>query len=100
MRVEATGIGYNLDPFVEALRHHLFHLGDECSGITGTSLRLGFGKDEHGQLGEPVSGQHVDGSAIHHFLCRAEAITVKATAVCDSKRSWHSRSIRRSHSHS
>ena len=67
-RVDPSGVGNDLDPAVEAGPEHLFHLGDEGAGIALVGITLpGPPEDRHGELGQIVTGQHVDRPALHHL---------------------------------
>ena len=88
--VEPPGIGHDLDPFVEAGAHDLFHLGHEGSRITAVGpLHSSLREDQHGEFRQPVPGQNVDGSAFDHFACRRKTVTKKARAVCNTNRIGH-----------
>ena len=66
--VEAAGVGHHLDAAVEAGAHDLLHLGDEGAGVAAAGpLGPGAGEDQHGELGQPVAGEHVDGPALDHL---------------------------------
>ena len=92
-RVEASGVGDHLDAAVDAGAEHLFHLGEE--GV-GPALRVvalaALPQDEHGELGQPVPGEHVDGAALDHLPGRREPVAVEARAVGDAQRLGHGRS--------
>ena len=65
---QASGIGNDLNALVEARSHDFFHLLDEGTGVTaGWVLGLDSTQDEHRELGQPVTGQHIDGAAFDHL---------------------------------
>ena len=89
-RVQATGVRYHFDATIQTGAHDLFHLSDERSGVaSGRVLHLGPGQDQHGQLGQPIAGQHVDRTVVDHLGRGAEAIAIKARTVCDTDRLAH-----------
>src|SRR4029450_2847393 len=49
----------------------------------------GAGEDQHRELGEPVAGEHVDGTTLDHLPGGGEAGAVEAGAVGDPARSAH-----------
>ena len=90
--VEAAGVGHHLDAAVEAGAHHLLHLGHERRGEAAAgTLGARAGEDQHRQLGQPVAGEHVDRSALHHLPRRREPVAVEARAVGDADRLSHRR---------
>ena len=85
--VEPSGVGHHLDAPIDAGAQHLLHLGEEGVGPPPAGVPLlPLPEDEHGQLGQPVAGQHVDGSALHHLPGRREPVAVEARAVGDAQR--------------
>ena len=73
-RVEAAGVGHHLDAPVDAGAEHLLHLGEEGVGPALERVALAaLPQDEHGQLGQPVPGQDVDGAALDHLPGAAES---------------------------
>ena len=84
--VEASGIGDDLDASLQAGAHDLFHLGHKGSGVPDTRVfRLGPRQDEHGQLGQPVARQNVDGTVVDHLVCGRKTITEETRTVGDSQ---------------
>ena len=78
-RVEAAGVGHDLDAAIDAAAHHLLHLGHERAGeATARTFGPGAGQDQHRQLGQPVTGQEVDGPAVDHLGGRGHAVAVEA----------------------
>ncbi len=89
-RVQAAGVGDDLDPLLEACHHDLLHLGDEAAGISASGAAgLGAGEDQHRQLGQPVAGENVDGPAFDHLLGSRKTVAVEAGTVGDSDRIAH-----------
>ena len=67
---------------------HLLHLGQEGVGpAPGRVALAALPQDEHGQLGQPVAGEDVDGPALDHLAGGRQAVTVEARAVGDPQRS-------------
>jgi hypothetical protein len=88
--VEAPGVGHDLDATVEAGPHHLFHLRDERPGESSLRvLRPDATQDQHGQLGEPVAGQHVDRPALDHLERATRPIAEESGTVRDADRLGH-----------
>ena len=84
---ETAGVGHHLDAALEAVAHDLFHLGHEGAGVAGGRIAQEvLGQDEHGELGEPVTGQHVDRTAVDHLARRRQPVAVEAAAVGDAER--------------
>jgi hypothetical protein len=84
-RVEATGVGDHLDVPVDAGAQDLLHLGEEGVGPAPRGVALeSLPQDQHGQLGQPVAGEHVDGSAVDHLGRRGQPVAVEAGAVGDA----------------
>ena len=46
-------------------------------------------QDEHGELGQPVTGQDVDRSVFHHLARRGQAVTEESRAIGDPQRLAH-----------
>src|SRR5207249_2773210 len=86
--VEATGVGHDLDATLEARAEHLFHLREERARVPGIGITLpGLPEDEHGQLGEVVAGEHVDGKLAAEHLARCGVpVAIEAGAVRDADR--------------
>ena len=61
LRVEAAGVGDDLDAALQAGAEHVLHLAQERGGVAQAGvLAAGLPQDQHGELGEVVAGQHVD----------------------------------------
>ncbi len=89
-RIEAAGVGHHLDAAVDAGAEHLLHLGQEGVGAAPGRVALEpLPQDEHGQLGQPVPGEDVDGTALHHLAGGRQAVAVEARAVGDAQRRSH-----------
>ena len=89
-RVEASGVGDHLDAPVDARAEDLLHLGEERVGPTPRRVALeSLPQDEHGQLGQPVAGQYVDGAAVDHLGGGRQPVAVEAGAVGDAQRLAH-----------
>jgi hypothetical protein len=87
VRGQPAGVRHHLDPPVQALPHDLFHLRDEGPRITGPVVPgQVLGQHEHGQLGQPVAGQHVDRPAFDHLPGGGQPVTVEPAAVGDAQR--------------
>ena len=89
-RVETPGVGDDGDPPIETGAHDLLHLGDEGGGEAaarpfGSDPR----EDQHGQLGEPVTGENVDWAPVDHLASGREPVAEEAGAVCDPDRITH-----------
>ena len=68
-RIESSGVRHDLDAPVETRAHDLFHLRHERAGEPRARvLQLRARKDQHGELGEPVTGQDVNRAAVDHLL--------------------------------
>src|SRR5262249_55774645 len=64
----------------------LFHLGDERPRVPDPIVsQQVLGQHQHGQLGEPVAGQHVDGAALDHLPRGGQPVPVEPAAVGDAK---------------
>ncbi len=89
-RVETARVGHHLDPAVDAGAEHLFHLGEEraCPPCRRVALAP-LPKDEHGELGQPVTGQDVDRSVFHHLPRRGQAVAEESRAIGDPQRLAH-----------
>ena len=95
VRGQPARVGHHLDPPVQALPHDLFHLGDERPRVPGAVVpQQVLGQHQHGQLGEPVAGQHVDGAAFDHLPRGGQPVSVEPAAVGDAQRPRHGASSR------
>ena len=84
-RVQAARIGDHLNAALDACGEHLFHLAQEGAGITqfGVAQSL-LVQDQHGQLGQPVPGEHVDVAAVDHLARSGKAVAEEPAAVRDT----------------
>src|SRR6202021_3915516 len=58
----------------------------EGGGVAERRVALaGFEEDEHGQLGQVVAGEHVDGATVDQFARGGQAISVEAGAIGDAQ---------------
>ena len=77
LRVQSASIGDDLDTPVQTRAHHLFHLGHKRPCVAARPPGACLGQDEHGELGQPVTGEYIDVAPLHHFPGRAQAISIK-----------------------
>lgn len=76
--IEPARVRDHLDAPVETGAQHLLHLGEEGARVpAGRVLGLGLGQDEHGQLGQVVTAQDVDRSALDHLSGCGDAVAVE-----------------------
>src|SRR6185437_14882429 len=62
------------------------HLAQERLGVAGLRvLQPVPAEDEHGELGQVVAGQDVEGAAVEHLLPGVEAVAVEAGGVADAQ---------------
>ena len=95
--IEATGVGHHLDAPVHAGAEDVLHLAVEGGGVAERRIALaGLEEDEHGQLGQVVAGEDVDGTTVDELAGRGQAIAVEAGAVGDAQTSAGARSRARS----
>ncbi|SHR25735.1 Uncharacterised protein [Mycobacteroides abscessus subsp. abscessus] len=88
--IQPARVRDDLDAMIETGAQHLFHLGEESPRVpAGRVFGLGLGQDEHGQLGQIVTAQDVDRSALDHLAGCGDAVAVKAGAVADADRDAH-----------
>ena len=83
-RIQAAGVGDNLDAPVQTGTEYVLHLREEGAGVAlvrATLPRLP--QNQHRQLGEVVTGQEINGPALQHLPRRAHAIAPVSGAVCD-----------------
>ena len=82
--IEAARVGYDLDSTLQAGAQHLLHLREEGARIAGGGiLQPRLPEDEHGQLGQVIPGQHIDGATLDHLARCRQPVAVKAGAVGD-----------------
>ena len=92
-RVEAARVDDDRDVPVQAGADDLLELAQERPRVArGGVLAPGLPQDEHGQLGQVVAGEHVDGAALDHLPRGGRAIAVETGAVGDPHRPLHARS--------
>ena len=90
-RVEAAGVGDDLDAPLQAGAEHVLHLPQERGRVAEAGVLLPrLPQDQHGQLGQVVAGQHVD-RAREHLPGGGEAVAVEPGAVRDAHRPSHRR---------
>ena len=89
--IEPTRVGHHSDALVTTGAEHLLHLGEEGARVASTRAVLQAlpGEDEHGELGKPVTGEHVDRAALDHLARRGDAVPEEAAAVGDDHRAIH-----------
>ncbi len=86
-RIEPSRIGDHLDTPLETVGEDGFELCQEGCGIaTGRIPHALSGEDRHRQLGEVVTGQHVDRPAVHHLAGRRHPVAEKPGAIGDADR--------------
>ena len=86
-RIEAASVADDLDAPLDARAEHLFHLGEEGRRVSELAVASPLlVQDQHGQLGQPVAGQHVDVAAVDHLPGRRQPITEEPAAVGDPNR--------------
>ena len=83
--IQAAGIGDDSDPALTTRAEHLLHLSEERARVARARpvLEPLAREDEHGQLGKPVAGEHVDRAALDHLAGRRDAVTEESAAVGD-----------------
>ena len=88
--IQPARVRDDLDATIETGAQHLFHLGEKSPRVpAGRVFGLGLGQDEHGQLGQIVTAQDVDRSALDHLAGCGDAVAVKAGAIADANRDAH-----------
>ena len=86
IRGQPAGVRHHPDPPVQALPHDLFQLRDEGPGVSGAVVPgQVLGQYQHGQLGQPVTGQHVDGPALDHLSRGGQPVAVEPAGVGDAQ---------------
>ena len=84
-RVEPAGVADDPDPALDAGVEDLLHLRQERRRIPELAVAGPLlVQDQHGQLGQPIAGQHVDVATVDHLLRCREAIAVEPAAVGDA----------------
>jgi hypothetical protein len=95
-RVETAGVRHDLDASIETGAENVLELCEEGLGEPAVGvLGLVLGEDEHGQLGQPVTGEHVDGAAVDHLARRRQPIAVEPAAIGHPQRIGHETASRR-----
>ncbi len=85
-RVQPPGIGDHLDIFFQAGGHDGFHLFEKGGNVAGfRRFEFFLEQDGHGQFGEVVTGQDINGSARDHLFRSRKAVTIKTTAIGDNQ---------------
>ena len=94
--IEPARVGHDPDALVTAGAENLLHLSEERARIAGpwTVLHALPGEDEHGELGKPVTGEHVDRATLDHLARCGDAVTKEAAAVGDDHRAIHASASR------
>ena len=73
-------------PRSHARAEDLLHLAVEGGGIAEGRVALArLEQDEHGELGQVVAGEHVDGPVEHHLARGRQPVTVEAGAIGDAQ---------------
>jgi hypothetical protein len=86
-RIEPAGVADDADAAVQAGTQDVLELGEERACVPGCGvLLLGLPQDKHGQLGEVVTGEHIDRSALDHLPSGLDAVTIEPGAVGDPHR--------------
>ena len=94
--IQAAGVGDDAHPAVLCQSQTLLELGQEGFGVAAFGmLHPVTTEDQHGQLGQVVTGQVVEFAANQHFAHRGEPVTVEARAVPDTN--WSRGTRRRRH---
>jgi len=82
--------GDDLDAPLQAGAEHLLHLPQERGRVTQAGVLLPrLPQDQHGQLGQVVTGDDVDGAAVDDLAHRREPVAVEAGGVRDPHRRPH-----------
>ncbi len=80
--IETTGVGNDLDTALQAGTHDLFHLRHEGARIaTARTLHPRPRQNQHGELGEPIAGQHIDRPTLDHLTRRRNPVAVEPGAI-------------------
>ena len=90
--VEPAGVDDEAHLLLQQQAEAVLGLAEEGAGVAERGiLHLVAPEDEHGQLGEVVAGEHVEGAALEHLAHRGEAVAVEAGAVADEEGLRHRR---------
>ena len=80
--LEAPGVGDHGDPPLHTGRQHLLELTQERAGVAAAAFpRLV--QDVHGQLGQPVAGQHVNRAPVDHLAGGVGTVPEEPAAIAD-----------------
>lgn len=83
-RVEAARVGDDLHAALVGEAEPFFELAQEGGGVALLRvLEAAAAEDQHGQLGEVVAGEDVEGAAGEHLAYGVEAVAVEAGGVAD-----------------
>ena len=83
--VESPSVRNDLDAPIETGTHDLFHLREKRASVSlARVFRLRSRQDQHGEFGEPIARQDVDGTALHHLARGRDSIAVKTRTVSDA----------------
>ena len=85
-RIEPAGVRHDLDVARQTLAQDLLQLRHEGADEAAAPALALLGEDGHGQLGQVVAGEHVDGPATHHLGGTGGPIAPEARAVGDTQR--------------
>src|SRR5699024_8090760 len=78
VRVEASGVGDDLGPAFHSQVEGLAHLAQEGLGVAATGVgELVPAEDGHGEFGQVVTGEDVEGPFGEHFVDGGEAVSVE-----------------------
>ena len=92
-RVESAGVGDDRDALVECKAQAVLELAKEGPRVAEARVPQAVpAKDQHGQLGQIVAGQHVKLAALEHLPHAGEPVAIKARRVPDPDRRLLSRS--------
>ncbi|CAB4937281.1 unannotated protein [freshwater metagenome] len=81
-RIESAGIGHDLHALVECQSEAVLGLPQKGFGVaTGRVLHSVASENEHGQLGEVVTGEVIEVSSLEHLPHRGQSISVETGAV-------------------
>jgi len=88
--IESAGIADDPDSTVETVAAHVLDLADERPGVSGSRPPLSTSRqDRHRQLGQPVTGEDADRTAVDHLAIGSETVAVETAAVRDDERTTY-----------
>src|SRR3984885_8191770 len=94
--VQATGVGDDAHPAVGSQPQALLELGQEGLGVAAFGMfHPVAAEDQHGQLGQVVTGDVVELAADQHLAHRRMPVAVEARTVSDPNRCPRTPGIRR-----